>query len=91
MAAALGLAQAQQPIRAADAISHVVDSMHSSRDCVPLAAKGMPVLQQAERHAAVVKVATHAVSILYVLFDSRCCFLYAWSPYLSLTVSLSAA
>ena len=73
MAAALALAEATQPSEAAKLIVQAVDSMHSSGSSVSMAAKGMPVLQQAECHADVVKVATHPIlgglvmPVLYVL------------------------
>ena len=56
VAAALALAEAP-PSRAAKLIAQAVDMMHSSGIILHVAAKGMPVLQQAERHADVVKVA----------------------------------
>ena len=43
--AALALAEATQPTRAAKLIAQAVDSMHSSGSSVGMAAKGMPVLQ----------------------------------------------
>ena len=73
MAAALALAEATQPSEAAKLIAQAVDSMHSSGSSVSMAAQGMPVLQQAECHADVVKVATHPIlgglvmPVLYVL------------------------
>ena len=68
--AALGL-QAMQPLRAAEFIAQAVNSMHTSGSSVHVAAKGMPALHQAERHADVVKVVAHAKCCLTV-FMSTC-------------------
>ena len=63
MAAALQLAHASQQVRAATLIAQAVDRMNRSGSSVHVAAKGMPVLQQAERHADVVKVTAHACPV----------------------------